>query len=242
MSPGRTASEAIQSRRRKDPGLLCRGAWARFRATRWLLAMTAVPSNCLSLDSFSLPPPDLPVVPICRSPFACGVGQITGTSSRIPCPKRGAYRDRHERWACGVRWTLAYRLTSDRLSGRRSRVVLTPRRWCQVGDNACALRWRWWQESPVHQEEHEGNRKTIAQGMPGQTGEPVVTLLACFLFFAREAAGASGIRHSLRPLSLRVTCQQPGRLALRDRGVVSLRAKATQGLGKSSGLLRRCRS
>jgi hypothetical protein len=31
--------------------------------------------------------------------FACDVGQITGTSSRIPRFLRGAFRDRHGRWA-----------------------------------------------------------------------------------------------------------------------------------------------
>jgi hypothetical protein len=37
--------------------------------------------------------------------------------------------------------------------------------------------------------------------MPGCPGEPVVTTLVCFFHFAREAMGASGTRHSLRPLS-----------------------------------------
>src|ERR1700738_1051688 len=36
--------------------------------------------------------------------------------------------------------------------------------------------------------------------MPGVPGEPVVTTLVCFVFFAREAAGASSARYSLRPL------------------------------------------
>jgi hypothetical protein len=37
--------------------------------------------------------------------------------------------------------------------------------------------------------------------MPGDPGEPVVTTLVCStLPIAREAAGASCIRHSLRPL------------------------------------------
>src|ERR1700694_6043222 len=36
--------------------------------------------------------------------------------------------------------------------------------------------------------------------MLGETGGPFVTSLLCFLFFAREAAGAAGTRHSLRPL------------------------------------------
>jgi hypothetical protein len=44
---------------------------------------------------------------------------------------------------------------------------------------------------PDHRGEREGNRKTIAQGMLGETGEPVVTLLVCFLF-TREAMGAIG--------------------------------------------------
>jgi hypothetical protein len=35
--------------------------------------------------------------------------------------------------------------------------------------------------------------------MPGETGVTVVTMLACFFTFAREAAGASDARHSLRP-------------------------------------------
>src|SRR5579863_8261292 len=33
--------------------------------------------------------------------FACDVGQITSTFPRVPCPIRGAFRDRHERWAVG---------------------------------------------------------------------------------------------------------------------------------------------
>jgi len=36
--------------------------------------------------------------------------------------------------------------------------------------------------------------------MPGESGGPVVTMLVCFVFIAREAAGAAGTRHSPRPL------------------------------------------
>jgi hypothetical protein len=36
--------------------------------------------------------------------------------------------------------------------------------------------------------------------MPGETGVTVVTTLVCLFIFAREAAGASRARHSLRPL------------------------------------------
>jgi hypothetical protein len=37
-------------------------------------------------------------------------------------------------------------------------------------------------KKPDHREEHEGNRNTIAQGMPECFGLPVVTLLVCSLF------------------------------------------------------------
>ena len=51
-----------------------------------------------------------------------------------------------------------------------------------------------------HRGEREVSRKTIARGMPGETGVTVVTMLVCFIYFAREAAGALGARHSPRPL------------------------------------------
>src|SRR3954452_7832034 len=39
---------------------------------------------------------------------------------------------------------------------------------------------RGWQESPVTRESMKETVKTIAQGVPGETGEPVVTTLVCF--------------------------------------------------------------
>jgi hypothetical protein len=53
---------------------------------------------------------------------------------------------------------------------------------------------------PGHRGEHEVTVKTIARGMPGGSGVTVVTMLVCSFYFAREAAGASSARHSLRPL------------------------------------------
>jgi hypothetical protein len=53
---------------------------------------------------------------------------------------------------------------------------------------------------PGHRGEHEVSRKTIARGMPGETGVTVVTTLVCLFFITHEAAGALGARHSLRPL------------------------------------------
>ena len=55
-------------------------------------------------------------------------------------------------------------------------------------------------KEPGHRGEHEVTVKTIAQGRPVISGGPVVTTLVCFITFAREAAGATGTRLSLRPL------------------------------------------
>jgi hypothetical protein len=79
-------------------------------------------------------------------------------------------------------------------SGRQNRVVLAPRRWCQVLRKYSARRR--WLKSPAHRGEHEISRKTIAQGMPGYSGEPVVTMLACFVLFSHarlRVHWASGI-------------------------------------------------
>src|SRR3984893_9700489 len=62
------------------------------------------------------------------------------------------------------------------------------------------IRKRRWQKSPVTGESTKETVKTIAQGRPGRSGEPVVTTLVCLFQFAREAAGATGTRLSLRPL------------------------------------------
>ncbi len=86
----------------------------------------------------------------------------------------------------------------QRRRGRRSRVVPTPRRWCQIGGKLS--RRRRWQTSPVTGESTKETVKTIARGMPGQTGVTVVTMLVCFFIVAYEAAGALDARHSLRPL------------------------------------------
>jgi hypothetical protein len=74
---------------------------------------------------------------------------------------------------------------------------------------------------PGHQGERGISRKTIAQGMPDYSGEPVVTTRVLSTF-AHEAAGALGIRHSPRPLSsLGERPSKPGRIAPRDRKSIS---------------------
>jgi hypothetical protein len=58
-------------------------------------------------------------------------------------------------------------LTNEVARGRRSRVVLMPRRWHQVSDDALHRGLRRWQTSPVTGESTEETVKTIAQGIPG---------------------------------------------------------------------------
>jgi hypothetical protein len=85
------------------------------------------------------------------------------------------------------------------------------------------IRRRRWQTSPVTGESTKETVKTIAQGMPGDPGVTVVTMLVCFFHIAREAAGAAGARHSLRPLMFRwADVQGKTRVdARRDREAVS---------------------
>jgi len=58
-------------------------------------------------------------------------------------------------------------LTKALRRGRRSRVVLMPRRWHQVGG---VFRRRRWQESPITGESAKEAVKTIAQETPGESG------------------------------------------------------------------------
>ena len=160
-------------------------------------------------------------------------------------PSRGAFRDRHERWA-GMRWT-RQRLAREGLQGgffesvsdqqhaderrccvRRSHVVLTPRRWRQVwrsrvgptGLRQNTSARRRWQKSPDTRARRKP-LKPLRAGMSGDSGVLVVTRVRSTIIIAHETAGALGIRHSPRPLSggwflARLGCSAP-----RGREVVS---------------------
>src|SRR5882724_5200690 len=81
--------------------------------------------------------------------------QITGISIAVSFSQRGAARDRHGRWE---RYAVDANgaLDETRFCGRRSRVVLTPRRWRQVGGRNLPLAMV--AKEPGHQGEREGNR------------------------------------------------------------------------------------
>ena len=75
-----------------------------------------------------------------------------------------------------MRWTRMVLLTRGPEADVRSRVVLTPRRWCQVCEKE---RRRRWPTSPEHRGEHDISRRTIARGVPGDSG--VTCMLVCAL-------------------------------------------------------------
>jgi hypothetical protein len=105
----------------------------------------------------------IPVQPASKKYSAFPVGQISATSSRHPASQEGRMRNRHETRG-GMRWT-RQRARRARQCVRRSRVVLTPRRWRQVLERLSLLRATV-TKKPGHRGEPVISRKTIAQGRP----------------------------------------------------------------------------
>ena len=115
--------------------------------------------------------------------FALPVGQIISTSPRHLVPPEGRLATRTRG---GMRWTQAVLLTRAQPCGRRSRVVLTPRRWRQHGDNAHALRaGDGDNKARFTRESTKETVKTTARGMPGVSGVTVVTNSCAFYFCTR---------------------------------------------------------
>jgi hypothetical protein len=90
---------------------------------------------------------------------------------------------------------------SDESAGLRTAKSCGPDAPTLASSRRRQLRRRGWQTSPVTRESAKETVKTIARGMPGDSGVTVVTTLVCFFIFAHKAAGASCARHSLRPLN-----------------------------------------
>jgi hypothetical protein len=94
--------------------------------------------------------------------------------------------------------------------GRQSRVVLAPRRRRQVSR-------RYPRDDGDQKARAPGRARTslltpLRAGMPGDSGGLVVTMLVCFLHFARETAGALGARHSPRPYRGGSFLHDPGKV------------------------------
>ena len=134
-------------------------------AARYLLCLlcrSGVEKEKLPFSFNVIPPVQSPLAKIFRFSFDPNHFYIAS----IPAQCKGAFRDRHER-KVGMRWTRMARLTSVLTCGRRSRVVLTPRRWRQVSRSD--PRKRRWQESPVTWESAKEAVKTIACGNAGRS-------------------------------------------------------------------------
>ena len=136
---------------------------------------------------------------------------------------RGTFRDRHGRWVHGMRWTRRGRrafLRADErcYRGRRSRVVLTPRRWRQVV--WILFTRRWWQKSPVTKESAKETVTPSRAGMPGDSGATVVTNARATYFYTR---GCGCIGHPAFPTPSMFRAKRLANLGQsmsRERGVV----------------------
>jgi hypothetical protein len=154
--------------------------------------------------------------PICKNISLRPSGK---SSLQLPpsCPKRGALR----KVINAGRDAVDAGGASDEgaIRGRRSRVVLTPRRRRQVSREDARDDGDKKARSPGR-----ARRKPLKPsrvGTPGESGGPVVTMLVCFLLsHARlRVQRAPGVPHAL--FGGQDVTQTPGACGLRDREAVS---------------------
>src|ERR1700722_8557439 len=115
---------------------------------------------------------------------------------RRPVPQRGGSRSSRTR--DGMRWTWVAHLTRALPYGRRSRVVLTPRRWRQVGDDASHHADDGGKKARSPGRAREKLLKPSRAGMRGDPGATVVTN-ACVFYLTHAPAGATAPRNSPLP-------------------------------------------
>jgi len=139
-----------------------------------------------------------------------------------------------------MRWTKAAANDEPAACGRRSRVVLAPRRWRQVREkqNFSGMMVA---RKPGHQGERGVSCKPLRREGRIASAEPVCSCAFPFVHFAHETAGAARTRSSLRPLGVlrgRST-QNPGASrrgnAELRRFVVSSSLRGANGSGLSAG-------
>jgi hypothetical protein len=118
----------------------------------------------------------------------------------------------------GMRWTQAVLLTRALSCGRRSRVVLTPRRWRQVGERDFAGDGGKQARSP-----RRARRKPLKPsraGMPGDPGATVVTN-ACAFYHCARGCGCNGHPAFPTPSWAEGSCTPRAPSAPRERGLSS---------------------
>jgi hypothetical protein len=128
--------------------------------------------------------------------FACSRTQITCISFAVPAHTKGRFAIVTD-VGQGMRWTRVARLTRAHPCGRRSRVVLTPRRWRQVSQKC--LRGDGGKQARSPGRARNKLLKPSRAGMPGDLGATVVTN-ACAYYTSRtrlRVHRAPGIPHAL---------------------------------------------
>ena len=139
----------------------------------------------------------LPVQPLLQKYFPSRLTQIRSISPAVPRPEqRGVSRSSRTLGAgCGGRFQCERRTHGE--SGRRSRSVLIPRCWYPVQRASVVTHG---DKKPVSGETTKETVKTIrVRECRVIRRVPAVTNSRVF-YFTREAAGATGTRHSPRPL------------------------------------------
>ena len=123
------------------------------------------------------------VQPFPQKFFTFAVGQISGISPAVPAHLRGVSRSSR---TLGRDAVDAYAPADERReSGRRSRVVLMPRRWHQLGDDAPHRTRDGGKKARSPERARRKPLKPIAQGRPDRFGTPVVTNSCAFYFCTR---------------------------------------------------------
>ena len=138
----------------------------------------------------------LPVVPICRT--CSRLLRRANHDDALAHPasmKRDVSADRHDTWGGDAMDANGTRDERGLMRTAKSCGSGAPKQALRSRDLSCERRW---QPSNGHRGERDISRKTIAQGMPVDPADPVVTA-ACF-FCCRRAMGEAITRHSLRPL------------------------------------------
>jgi hypothetical protein len=134
------------------------------------------------------------VKPLLQKYFCFSQTQISSLIRTVPYHKRAGSRSSRTRG--GMRWTLAARETSA--------ACWRTAKSCRSDAPMLASSLREEAQATVSNKpgrgEREVSRKTIARGMPGLLRCDRGDYARVLFSFAREAAGALGTRHSLRPL------------------------------------------
>ena len=196
-----------------DPGAFARSHYRHRHRQRWRSArrrwtLSPSPPQLIGLPvgqiSKFLSSPRSKNISLCLS------GKSSLRACAIPSRKRGVGH-RHERWD-GMRWTRQCARRACQCV-RRSRVVLTPRRWRQVLEGLTLL----------------GSDGDKTNSSPGSTEETVKTIACgnagCFrrargdypvLTTLHRGCGCAGTRHSPRPLWGESSCTTRARCVARS--------------------------